>query len=290
MSFNYANTRVRKRSKTFYIEKGEEWCTANAEEIDWDVFVCDMNVFSKEFQEAFRNEIKTYVSLGHLGKPHRCNGPAVIKQDGTMQWWLNGRHYASSDKGIFGHIKHPYTYIELGEDLCTDFADHINWNIFEFHADIFSKEFGETFRNEIKFWRYKGKFHREDGPAFVNSGTESWFRHGKLHREDGPAVKTLSGPFAGTLEWHLDGHQSRLDGPSQILHTPEGIYRQWKVRGSLHREDGPAKIRQDGSMEWWSRGKKHRVDGPAYIGADGERKWFIHNQQITEEEFLKRFA
>jgi hypothetical protein len=34
-------------------------------------------------------------------------------------------------------------------------------------------------------------------------------------------------------------------------------------KGNLHREDGPAIERNDGSKYWYLNGKKHREDGPA---------------------------
>jgi hypothetical protein len=44
-------------------------------------------------------------------------------------------------------------------------------------------------------WSMEGKFHRVDGPAFMNrcpiTGIvthEVWFQHDEIHRESGPAV------------------------------------------------------------------------------------------------------
>lgn len=39
-----------------------------------------------------------------------------------------------------------------------------------------------------EYWLY-GELHREDGPAKVNGGGQSWYSHGKLHRDDGPAIE-----------------------------------------------------------------------------------------------------
>jgi hypothetical protein len=44
----------------------------------------------------------------------------------------------------------------------------------------------------------------------------------------------------------------------------------WYVRGRLHRVDGPAWIRADGTCEWWQDGKLHREDGPSIEGPNGE--------------------
>ena len=43
--------------------------------------------------------------------------------------------------------------------------------------------------SDRRFWWYKDKLHRENGPAVEYvSGLSSWYNGGKLHREDGPAV------------------------------------------------------------------------------------------------------
>ena len=104
-------------------------------------------------------------------------------------------------------------------------ADTINWDTFEFDSKLFSKDFGEMFKHEIKIWKKNGKFHREDGPAVIYyDGSEFWYLNGKLHREDGPAVIYSN----GTKEWHL--------------------------KGERHREDGPAVIDSNGTEVWWVDG------------------------------------
>jgi hypothetical protein len=59
-------------------------------------------------------------------------------------------------------------------------------------------------------------------------------------------------------------------------------YRQYqKVCGKviLHREDGPAAIFFDGSVEWYYNGKHHREDGPAVQGADGTQEWWLYGKE-----------
>jgi len=58
----------------------------------------------------------------------------------------------------------------------------------------------------------------------------------------------------------------------QIFRTPSGAMRQeFKVSGSLHRNDGPAVIERDARSgivireEYWERNRLHREDGPAII-------------------------
>jgi hypothetical protein len=68
-----------------------------------------------------------------------------------------------------------------------------------------------------------------------------------------------------------------------------GIKRWFNDAGQLHREDGPAEIR-DGNSIWCINGKLHRVDGPAIEWNDGTKEWYINGQTIAckdNEEFLR---
>ena len=58
---------------------------------------------------------------------------------------------------------------------------------------------------------------------------------------------------------------------------------EWRLKGELHREDGPAVERPDGTKGWFSRGKQHREDGPAIEYDDGSKDWYLIGQQVTEE-------
>lgn len=59
----------------------------------------------------------------------------------------------------------------------------------------------------------------------------------------------------------------------------------WKINGKMHRTDGPALIREDGTRVWYIDGKLHRTDGPAVIWADGSKAWYIDGIEYPEEEF-----
>lgn len=58
--------------------------------------------------------------------------------------------------------------------------------------------------NYIAFCDHQGRWHREDGPAYISDGGlyKAWYRHGLKHREDGPAVtfgKTWFGVWISEL-------------------------------------------------------------------------------------------
>ena len=51
-------------------------------------------------------------------------------------------------------------------------------------------------------WYYKGKLHRESGPAIVdNHGYQCWYFNGMKHRADGPAVIYSDGEMEW---WYMD--------------------------------------------------------------------------------------
>jgi len=64
--------------------------------------------------------------------------------------------------------------------------------------------------------------------------------------------------------------------------------REWRLNGTLHREDGPACEYYDGSKYWWLNGKLHREDGPAVEDAVGDKFWFLDGKELTEKEFNAR--
>lgn len=53
-------------------------------------------------------------------------------------------------------------------------------------------------------------------------------------------------------------------------------------RGRLHRKNGPALIKMDGTQEWYLHGRLHRDDGPAFIRIDGTRGWYLHGRLHRE--------
>lgn len=46
----------------------------------------------------------------------------------------------------------------------------------------------------------------------------------------------------------------------------------YNAAGLLHREDGPAIVRVDGTVEWWFNGELHRDVGPAVERSDGTKE------------------
>lgn len=190
---------------------------------------------------------------------HREDGPAIIYPDGTEVWYKEGQRHREDGPAL-------------------------------------------TNKDGYEIWYKGGELHRVDGPAVVkDDDTQEWWVAGQRHREDGPAVITAN----GTQEWWQWGLKHRVNGPAVV--KPDGTVEYWylgypagsapdrngnfepanptvktsmgdtddyRVYGVLHREDGPAVVKEDGTQEWWVAGKRHREDGPAIIYPDGtEENW-----------------
>jgi len=74
----------------------------------------------------------------------------------------------------------------------------------------------------------------------------------------------------------------KVDGPA--IEREDGS-KYWWIDGKLHRVDGPAIEYADGYKYWYINNKLHRVDGPAIEHADGGKEWWINDKELTEEQF-----
>jgi hypothetical protein len=63
------------------------------------------------------------------------------------------------------------------------------------------------------------------------------------------------------------------------------FYYQGKAMTILHRLDGPAVERANGSKSWFVDGKRHRLDGPAVEDANGDKAWWVDGKELSEEAF-----
>lgn len=84
-------------------------------------------------------------------------------------------------------------------------------------------------------------------------------------------------------EWRRFG---KLDSPDDL---PANIYpnmKYWYKNGFLHRERGPAIIREDLYFAWYFHDMKHRNDGPAIINGNIKEYWW-KNKQYSFDQWAK---
>ena len=65
----------------------------------------------------------------------------------------------------------------------------------------------------------------------------------------------------------------------------DGSRRYYNSAELLHRDDGPAIERANGTKYWYQNGDLHRTDGPAIEWANGGKAWYINGRMMTEAEF-----
>jgi hypothetical protein len=79
----------------------------------------------------------------------------------------------------------------------------------------------------------------------------------------------------GNTYYNNDNQLHREDGPA--VERADGTKR-WYINDKLHRIDGPAVEYPNGSKIWYQNDKRHRIDGPAVEDADGTKIWWINGQ------------
>lgn len=93
--------------------------------------------------------------------------------------------------------------------------------------------------------------------------------------------------YQDSVQWFQNGKLHRIDGPA--IERANGS-KKWYQNGKLHREDGPAFEWSTGGKSWYQNGKLHRLDGPAIEGSGKSNYWYIEGVEYTEEEFNKKIA
>lgn len=217
------------------------------------------------------NGDKYWLSNGLL---HREDGPAVIRSNGDVEYWINGKQMSDGE------------YLKLTGAEEEDIQLMKDFGLFEML--ILEKSSVKTVRpfgkSQIEEWRNSdNQLHREDGPAKTVYGEtgdieqEYWYINNRLHREDGPAVNHVG----RVKKWFIDGKMHREDGPAIISH--EGG-EEWYKDGKQHREDGPASTTHTGISSWYIDGKLHREDGPAIESEKYGDEYYLDGWKVDKSE------
>ncbi len=72
----------------------------------------------------------------------------------------------------------------------------------------------------------------------------------------------------------------------QPICATDSYGKEWYLNGKLHREDGPAIERANGSKEWHLNGKRHREDGPAIEWSSGTKDWYLNGEKYDKESYI----
>lgn len=168
-----------------------------------------------------------YINSGTLSKLwltpkglyHRIDGPAVIRKDGTEEWWVHGVSYTKEEFEELSfwvpeETRYTYKWRAGGQDL------------------------HNSATKEGAFVDSKGNLHRLDGPAQCVRDYKGWHKHGNYHRIGAPA-RSWDGGSTGwgeaTLEeWYVEGLSHREDGPAIVFSHKPGI---WRLEGKTVTEE-----------------------------------------------------
>jgi hypothetical protein len=64
-------------------------------------------------------------------------------------------------------------------------------------------------------------------------------------------------------------------GYDEVRYLGKG-HAEYRLRGELHRENGPALITKEGDEHWFEHGRRHRIGGPAVVTRNGAEQWWLH--------------
>ena len=235
----------------------------------------------------------SHIAWYRNGVLHNENWPAVVRSDGTMEYYQNGLLHREDGPAIVREYGTGEFYLK---------GQHVTRR--EVLPAVVRNNGTKEWHNE------QGQLHREHGPAFTHpDGTEAWYRHGDRHRDNGPAVidgitkeqkwycegklHRENGPAIvyedGAREYYQKGLLHREDGPARVEITDNVAvsYAEYRIRGELHREDGPAIERDTGEKEYYRHGKLHREDGPAIERPDGTKEYYLNGEKTTAAEICK---
>ena len=86
----------------------------------------------------------------------------------------------------------------------------------------------------------------------------------------------------GNIKHYLSGKLHRTNGPA--IERPDGT-KEWWLNNKLHRDDGPAVEHANGDKFWYLYDKCHRTDGPAVERPDGSKEWWITDHYISMKNY-----
>ncbi len=127
------------------------------------------------------------------------------------------------------------------------------------------------------------KFSDEKKPSLYDVKIDE---NGNVHYYEEPSFYDVEIDDDGNVRYYNErGQLHRLDGPA--VERADGT-KEWYQDDMPHREDGPALELSNGGRGWFEDGLKHRLDGPAIIWPDGTKEWWV--QGIFVGTSMSRFT
>ena len=239
------------------------------------------------------------------GKPHRTDGPAVVNPDGTVEYWVNGKKlseeefnekYGRNRQASFFRLSTPETYTDASDvdQSKQQYEDRTQQFHHEDHLMIDNGRdwsWGET--DYIMFPSTKVYQDMDEPTGDSNHARNaslklSWEEFQNEYLEDWQGFFREEKAEDGIIwRYNKKGELHNTRGPA-VIH-PNGTV-SYFVNHKLHRTDGPAYIGSDGKVVYWVDDKLHRTDGPAVVNPDGTVEYWVNSEELSEEEFNRRYG
>lgn len=239
------------------------------------------------------------------GKRHRKTGPAVVvKSTNEELYYLDGVSYKKETwENKLRQQEETNTQEPTSSENEEENPDRIKYKkVKSVEAAYHDKTFtGAVIDEEGKMAFLKeGKYHREDGPAFLNpkrnkfSIYEGWWLNGVQHNLNGPARVNNDGSssyyingnwfrkedFAKEVAKYKESHpefisiQERNEREASMeSHKRVENYAEFSGIGTFT----GSVIDDRGLVCYYKNGKKHREDGPAFINTKNDSNWVPTN-------------
>lgn len=235
------------------------------------------------------------------GKRHRKTGPAVVNKSTNEEfYYLDGVSFKKETwENKLRQQEETNTQEPTSSENQEENPDRIKYKkVKSVEAAYHDKTFtGAVIDEEGKIAFLKeGKYHREDGPAFLNpkrnnrSIYEGWWLNGVQHNLNGPARVNNDGSnsyyingnwirkenFAKEVAKHKESHPEFIS--IQERNEREASMESHKKVESYAHFDGietftGSVIDAIGLVCYYKNGKKHREDGPAFINTKNNPDW-----------------
>lgn len=249
------------------------------------------------------------------GELHRLDGPAVVRKDGSNEYWINGILYSFQDwkqaKKSHVHAKTQdwdKTLVSVSETARQESC------CFSCGSQKVSDGW-VNYGNGEQLWHFKGrKLHNLAGPAIIRkNGTHEYWIEGRVYTRNDylNKLKTMvpwienwrndSNDKRGITGTVYDPHTQKFsvfkDGklfvpskddpyaqPNTFYEEPDGVLFEYRdAKEYLSNRHGPARVYTNGTKEYWIDGKRF------YFEADWKKVANIgNNNNLVLEAWLKK--
>jgi len=212
---------------------------------------------------------------------HRIDGPAIIRKDGSIQYYVKGKRHRIDGPAWITSDGVKYWYIN---NKCYPSEAEFNYAVAmlnspaEVTADVVEPKTDEKPDENPKELKKDFEYIKIEGTVW------KYYLGSELHRLNGPAIENKSDP--NHYGYYVNGKLHRVDGPAKS----DRFSKYWYVNGQRHRDDGPACEYLNGDKVWYKNGERHRLDGAAIKNKNGTKAWYIEGVEYTKMEFIKKVS